>query len=120
MPDRDHIGEAIRTYCRAETDKDRETWMALFSEDVVHEDPVGVMTRRGLSELANLWDMIVRGDAHLWLTDDVIVCGDEAMALMACETGPADARRKTGPIVDHFVFDAAGKIASVRAFYKFG
>lgn len=119
MPDREHIVDAIRTYCCSETEKDREAWMALFAAEIVHEDPVGVATRRGLSELESLWDMVVRGGARLWLTEDVIVCGDEAIAIMACETGPADKRRKTGPIVDLFKFDAAGKITSVRAFYKY-
>jgi steroid Delta-isomerase len=63
--------------------------------------------------------MIVAGDADLRLTEDVIVCGHEAVAIMACQTGPKEARRSTGPIVDLFVFDEAGKIARVRAFYKF-
>jgi steroid Delta-isomerase len=119
MPDREYLVEAIRTYCRAETEKDRAAWMALFAPEVVHEDPVGVTTRSGLTELAELWELVARSDVKLWLTDDVIVCGSEAVALMACETGPAERRRKTSPIVDLFRFDAHGKIASVRAFYRY-
>src|SRR4051794_11518470 len=111
--------EAIEAYCRTETEKDREGWLALFAESIVHEDPVGVAFRTGLDGVAQLWEMIVAGDVDLRLTEDVIICGNEARAIMACETGPADARRKTGPIVDHFIFDEAGKITSLRAFYKY-
>jgi steroid Delta-isomerase len=119
VPDRNAIVAAIQTYCRAETENDRPAFMALFAEDIVHEDPVGVCTRRGLKELAELWDLAQAGDVDLRLAEDVIVCGNEAMAIMAAETGPADARRTTAPIVDHFVFNEAGKITSVRAFYRY-
>lgn len=119
MPDRDHIVEAIKTYYRAETEKDRAAWLALFAENIVHEDPVGVATRTGLEGVGQLWEMVEGADVDLRLLEDVIVCGNEAVAIMASETGPAGARRKTAPIVDHFVFDEAGKITNVRAFYKY-
>jgi steroid delta-isomerase len=119
MPHAEQMIAAIETYCRAETEKDRDTWLALFAEGIVHEDPVGVATRTGIEGVSQLWEMIVAGDVDLRLTDDVIVCGNEAIALMSCETGPADARRKTGPIVDHFTFDDDGKIVTLRAFYKY-
>jgi steroid Delta-isomerase len=119
VPDRDVMVKAIETYCRAEVEQNKAMWMDLFAEEIVHEDPVNVVTRRGLGELESLWALIAAGKTNLWLTDDVIVCGHEAIALMACETGPADARRRTGPIVDLFVFNEAGKITNVRAFYKF-
>ncbi len=120
MPTPEHIVAAIETYCRTETEKDREGWLGLFAETIVHEDPVGLAVRTGIEGVSQLWEMAAASGVHLWLTDEVIVCGDEAIALMACETGPADARRKSGRIVDHFVFDKAGKITSVRAFYKYG
>jgi hypothetical protein len=110
---------AIKAYCRAETEGDHAAFMALFADDVLHEDPVGLAVRHGRTGLEELWDMAQAGRVELWLTDDVIVCGNEAIALMRCRTGPADARRETGPIVDHFTFDEHGKIASVRAFYKY-
>jgi hypothetical protein len=119
VPDRDLMVQAIETYCQAEIEQDKATWMSLFDEHIVHEDPVGVTTRRGLVELESLWALIVAGNTNLWLTDDVIICGHEAIALMACETGPADARRKTGPIVDLFVFNDDNKITNVRAFYRY-
>ena len=119
MPERDHIVEAIRTYCRAETEKDKSAFLALFADNVVHEDPVGITRREGLAGVTELYEMATNSNVDLRLTADVIVRGNEAMALMESQTGPDDARRRTGPIVDHFVFDDAGKIVSVRAFYNF-
>jgi hypothetical protein len=119
VTDRSAIVAAIETYCRAETEKDKAVWMGLFTEDVVHEDPVGVSTNRGLKALDAFWDVIVGSDVDLELVEEVIVCGHEAVAIMRCEVGPPDARVRVGPIVDHFTFDAAGKITQVRAFYAY-
>ena len=119
MPKSDAIVEAIRTYCRAESEQNRSAWLALFADDIVHEDPVGVSTNRGLAALEKFWDLIAASRVKLWLKEEVIVCGNEAIAIMACETGPEHSRRKTAPIVDHFTFNEAGKITHVRAFYKY-
>jgi len=111
---------AIETYCRAETEGDWDAFIGLFAEgNVLHEDPVGYARRHGRAGLEEIWQMAQAGKVYLQLTGDVIVCGNEAIGLMRAETGPEDARRVTGPIVDHFVFDDDGKITSVRAFYSF-
>jgi steroid delta-isomerase len=119
MADRETIVETVKAYCRTETEKDKAGWMALFDPGIVHEDPAGVVARTGLEELAGLWDMVVAGNAHLSLTEEVIVHGNEAIGIMACETGPSEARRRTGPIVDHFTFNDAGKITQMRCFYRY-
>lgn len=120
VPDREKIVEAVKAYGETETKKDREGWLGLFDPAAVHEDPVGYARRSGLAELGQLWEMIVGSDVELRLIDEVIVCGNEAIGIMQSLTGPADARRKTGPIIGHFVFNDAGKITSFRAFYSFG
>lgn len=119
MVDRKHIIDAIEAYCRAETEKNKAAWLDLFAGNIVHEDPVGVRTNTGLSMLGEFWDSFQDYDLELWTTEPVIVCGNEAIALMKCRMGPADARQESGTIVDHFVFDDDGKITSVRAFYNY-
>jgi ketosteroid isomerase-like protein len=114
------IINAIAEYCRAENDKDKQAWLALFAENIVHEDPVGMVSSAGKEKVAAFWDqMVVPNNVELWLTDEVIVCGNEAIALMQCRVGPADKRQESGRIVDNFVFDDAGKITRVRAFYTY-
>ena len=119
MPQAEQMVQAIQTYCRAESEGDKDAFMALFAEKVLHEDPVGVAIRHDREGLEELWAMAQAGGVELWLDQDIIVCGREAIAIMRCHTGPADTRRELGPIVDHFVFDETGRIVSVRAFYKY-
>jgi steroid delta-isomerase len=119
MTDRAVIVAAIETYCRAQSEQDSEAWSALFADDVFHEDPVGLRENRGKDHVTGpFWEEIVRNDVRIWLTDTVIVCGNEALAIMACEVGPAGNRRKMAPVVDQFVFDEAGLMTSVRGFYN--
>lgn len=119
MIDRATIVTAIETYCRVQTEKDAQGWAGLYTDDVFHEDPVGISQARGKDHMVGpFWDHIVRNDVRIWLTDDIIVCGNEALAIMACEFGPPDNRRNIAPTVDHFVFDDAGLISSVRGFYN--
>lgn len=120
MPDRAEIVAAIETYCRAETEGDWDSFAALFSENVQHEDPVGIAKRHGPDGIAEIWGMAQAGNVDLRLEQEIIVCGNEAIGIMRAETGPQDARRVTSPIIDHFVFREDGKIISVRAFYNFG
>jgi len=114
---REQMIQAIEAYCQAETRKDKAAWMALFAEDAVHEDPVGLVKNEGLEKIAAFWDSFQPWDVELWLTEPPIVCGNEAVALMQCRTGPADARRLSGRIVDQMIFNEAGQITAVRAFY---
>jgi ketosteroid isomerase-like protein len=121
MTDRAAIVAAIDTYCRAQSEKDAAAWATLFAADVVHEDPVGLRRNRGRDHVTGpFWEEIVRNDVKIWLTDTVIVCGNEALAIMACEIGPEDDRRRMSPVVDQFVFDEAGLMTSVRGFYNLG
>jgi hypothetical protein len=119
MPERAALVTAIQTYCRVQSEKDEEGWASLFSEDVVHEDPIGISKTQGKSHVVGpFWSSIVKNDVRIWLTDDVIVCGNEALAIMACELGPENARRRISPVVDQFVFSDDGLISSVRGFYN--
>jgi steroid delta-isomerase len=118
MRSKQQMVEAVEAYCRTQTEKDRAAWLALFAEDAVHEDPVGLVRNEGLAKIAAFWDaMVAPSRSELWLTEPTIVCGNELLAFMKCRTGPDDNRRESGRIVDQMIFDEAGKIKAVRAFY---
>jgi SnoaL-like domain len=115
------IVAAIETYCRSQTEKDYPAWQGLFAEDVFHEDPVGLRQNRGKAHVTGpFWEEIVRNQVSIWLTDEIIICGNEALAIMACEIGPEGNRRRLAPVVDQFMFDEAGRMTSVRGFYNLG
>jgi hypothetical protein len=100
---------------------DKEGWLALWSEDTVLEDPVGVDIYRGKSSLATtFWGLIEElSPMKLWLERDVIVCGAEAIGILNGVVSRNGKLTRVGPIVDHFVFDEAGLITSMRAFWKY-
>lgn len=121
MLDRKTIVDAIEAHCRLLSAGDKEGWLRLWASDTMLEDPVGMDVFSGRNELATtFWDMIEKiSPMKLWLERDVIVCGNEAIAILFGVVSPNSQMRKVGPIVDHFVFNEEGEIASMRAFWKY-
>jgi steroid delta-isomerase len=112
---------AIETACRAENELDRETWLNLFAEDAVVEDPVGVNTERGIDALAtNFWSSVERARPNIRLLDDVIVCGTEAIAIVSAKIDQDGQPRTFQPIVVNYVFDETGKVRQLRSFFDYG
>lgn len=122
MPDRETIVRSIQIHCRAISAHNKAAWLQIWADDAEIEDPVGVSTYRGIEAVSTgLWAEIEAiKPINLWLEKDIIVCGDEAIAILAAEVGSGQARRLVGPIVDHFfTFNEDGKIAKMRAFWKY-
>jgi steroid delta-isomerase len=120
MPDRDAMIAAVKTHCRASTERDFDAWVKIWADDAVVEDPIGATPHRGIEALrTTFWAMSRSAMPRLTLTEEVIVCGNEAVAIMEVEVGPADSRRKLAPVVDHFTFDDDAKIVAMRAFFNY-
>lgn len=121
MANEDAIVTAIKAHCRTLSNHDKEGWLALWAEDTVLEDPVGVDTYRGLNSLRTTFWRLIEDltPMKLWLERDVIICGPEAIAILHGVVTREGSLRKVGPIVDHFVFASDGKIKSMRAFWKY-
>ena len=121
MPSREHIVEAINTHCRAENTLDKETYIALFADDIVIEDPVGVTTTTGIEAVArDFWASVENAQPKLKLLEDAIVCGNEAIAILEAEINHDGGRVTISPIVVHFTYNDAGKVRSLRSFMKYG
>jgi steroid Delta-isomerase len=121
MVNREVIVASIETHCQALSANDKNAWLQIWADDVVIEDPVGVSIYRGLEAVSTaLWAEIEAiSPIKLWLEVEIIVCGNEAIAILAAEVNSATGRRRVGPIVDHFLFNKEGKIAQMRAFWKY-
>lgn len=115
------IPAAIAAHCRMLTAHDKEGWLALWSDDTVLEDPVGVDIYRGKDALrTTFWGLIEElSPMKLWLDREVIVCGDEAIGILFGVVTREGKLTKVGPIVDHFTFNDSGKITSMRAFWNY-
>ena len=121
MPSRDHILKMIATHCRAENDLDKETYIALFADDVVIEDPVGVNTTTGIEAVArDFWASVENAEPKLKQLHDPIICGNEAIAFIEAEINHEGGRVTISPIVVNFVYDEAGKVCRLRSFMNYG
>ena len=73
---------AVHEYIRARNEGDREPWLALHTEDSVHEDPVGGSTNDvGIDQIAAHWDVTQALNIELLLDEPVITGGQEATPL---------------------------------------
>jgi steroid Delta-isomerase len=114
----EHVEQVVKTYCLAESAKDRDTWLSLFAPDAVHEDPVGAPVNRGVEAIGAFFDAGAgQMDLDLHATAAPIVVGDEALVFLEVHVGHGSERLVLAPIVDHMVFDGEGRIASLRAFF---
>ena len=83
---------------------------------------MGVDTFRGIEGMrTSFWKMVEDlSPMKLWLERDVIVCGNEAIAILhGVVTREGCACSTSVPLVDHFTFNDAGKISMMRAFWKY-
>jgi steroid Delta-isomerase len=114
----EHVEQVVKTYCTAESAKDRETWLSLFAPDAVHEDPVGAPVNRGVEAIGAFFDAGAgQMDLDLHATAAPIVVGDEALVFLEVHVGHGTERLVLAPIVDHMVFDGDGRIVGLRAFF---
>ena len=118
---RERMVEVVKTHCRAESSGDKQAWVNLFADDIVIEDPVGSgAIYRGIAEVSGtFWSAAQRAKPQVQLTDDVIVCGNEAVAMLTAEIDINGVRQKIAPIVAIFTFDEAGKVSQLRSFFNY-
>ena len=121
MLTRDLIVASIEKHCQALSANDRASWLQIWADDAVIEDPVGVSRYEGIEAISTaLWAEIENiSPLTLWLEDEVIVCGNEAVSILMADVSSATGRRRVGPIIDHFIFNAEGKVSQMRAFWKY-
>jgi len=121
MVSRSQIVASIEQHCHALTASDRDSWLKIWANDVVIEDPVGVSKYEGLESVGTaLWAEIEAiSPLTLRLDSEVIVCGNEAIAILMADVSSEKGSKMVGPIVDHFIFNSDGKISRMRAFWKY-
>ncbi len=108
--------------------KDRDGWLALFSDDAVVADPIGPSPfdpegrgHRGKAAIAAFYDTVIAGsEAVEFEMAQSYLCGDEVADVGTIRTTLAGG---THQAVVHCVMtyrsNGAGKIESLRAFWEF-
>lgn len=107
--------------------KDRETWLGLFADDAVVEDPIGPsplcpdgLGHRGAEAIAGFYDTVIGQVERMhFAIERSYLCGDEI-----ADVGTIHLTMPGGHTVQvHGVFtyrgNGAGKIAALRAYWEF-
>jgi len=116
---------AIRSITCAEK-KDRAGWLAMWAEDGFIEDPVGVSPldpegrgHRGIEAITAFYDRVIAPSDLRFCIRQTFACGSECANVGTITTRVANGPVSRTELVMVYRVDAAGRLASLRAFWEF-
>jgi steroid Delta-isomerase len=112
----DRIRQVVEQYVKLMNAGDADGIAALYADDASVEDPIGAPPQRGREAILR-WYRASAGKVRLELTGPIRVAGGEA-AFPMCGTIGSAADPSYIDIIDVMRFDAAGRIAGMRAFWS--
>lgn len=108
--------QVVNNYIRCMTAGDWRGIVALYADDATVEDPVGGDVIRGIEAITTFYQNSTSGGVRLELAGPIRVAGREvAFPFSAHLTWEGKPMRID--VIDVFLFDEQGKIASMRAFF---
>lgn len=118
------VKELAETSLRLTKEGDRDGWLALFTDDAVVEDPVGVSPfdggvggNRGKDAIARFRDTVIsRMESFEYEIERCYVCGDEAAAVVTFHIVAAG-NRMDMDVVNIYRTDGNGLLTSLRSFW---
>lgn len=116
MPSEAQMHAAVHEYIRALNESDLEAIVALYAEDAVVEDPVGSPARRGHAAIRDFYASSLALGLSVRLEGPVRAMADEAVFPFSVSFVYQGHAMRIEPI-DHFSFDAQGRIRAMRAFF---
>ena len=111
------IDATVQAYIELLTNGTAEQIADLFAADATVEDPIGADIRDTREQLVEFYGIITGMDEHVATLNWKKIAGDTAVFEFTLVTGTADMRFEITPI-DIMVFDADGKISSMRAVWE--
>uniref|UniRef100_A0AAU3GW27 Nuclear transport factor 2 family protein n=1 Tax=Streptomyces sp. NBC_01401 TaxID=2903854 RepID=A0AAU3GW27_9ACTN len=109
MPGRDDICSAVETYVKHLGNHDVDALVALFAEDAVQHEPLGVASYRGAESIRKFDTENAKVDFTVSLLSPITVNGRYAAAQLRVQRAGIRAFATT----DLFEFDAACRIVSL-------
>ena len=97
--------------------RDRESWLALYADDVVFEDPVGKAPKVGRSAAEGSWDNSLRPGREWTLVPERIVTGGQEAVVLMRNEGLVDGVAEVVNSIEIWKVDDAGKVVHIRAFF---
>jgi ketosteroid isomerase-like protein len=115
---------AVRSVTAVENG-DREGWLALFADDAVVEDPIGVSSfdpegkgHRGVDAIAAFYDNVISKAPVHFLVRESHAAGNECANVYTITTDIGDGARAVIDGVFTYVLDDDGKLAAMRGFWE--
>ena len=110
--------QAVENHIRYWNAMDRESWVALFSPDVVFEDPVGSAPKQGLGAVHGSWDNSFKPGRRWTLHPTQIVPGGSEAAVVMRNEGDLGGKKVRVDSIEVFRVDEAGLVVHVRSFFE--
>ena len=112
----EHMTEVVQRYVAALNARDLDGIVALYADDATVEDPVGTEPKRGIEAIRAFYAESVKLPLTVVLTDEVRAAANEA-AFAFTVSFEYQGRKTTIAPIDHFRFNDAGKVVSMRALF---
>ncbi len=109
---------AVENHVRHWNAMDRDSWVALFSPEVVFEDPVGAVPKYGMDAVHKSWDRSFTPERRWTLHPSQIVGGGSEAAVVMRNEGDLGGQKVQVDSIEVFRVDDAGRIVHVRAFFE--
>jgi len=117
MVDAETIREICTRYPVMLTAGDAEGLVALYAEHATIEDPIGSDPHRGIEAIRAFYQGAA-GTVTMKCSGPVRVAGFEAATPLVVRIGPEGPDQQALDIISVMVFDEAGKIALMRAYWS--
>jgi hypothetical protein len=109
---------AVEEHAKRWNARDRESWLALYSPDVMFEDPVGKAPKHGRAAAEGSWDNSLRpGREWTLVPERILTGGNEAVVTMRNE-GVVEGVEAVVDSIEVWKVDDAGLVVHVRAFFE--
>lgn len=112
----EHMTAVVQRYVAALNASDLEAIVALYADDATVEDPVGTPPKRGLEAIRAFYAQSVQLPLQVALHGDVRTAENEAAFAFSVRF-VYEGKETTIEPIDHFCFNAQGKITSMRALF---
>ncbi len=106
--------------------KDKEGWLANFTEDAVIQDPVGPSPmdpegngHKGPKARETFYDTYIANGALRFEIRKTIACGNECVNIGTIITKTDDGHAGWTELVMHYIVNDEGKLTQLRAYWEF-
>ena len=122
-----HIAQrAAALSARYASARDKAAWLALYADDAIIQDPVGVspldptgLGHRGREALVRFWDMIIGPGDMTYRIRESYPCADECANVWSLTNRLPDGSEITVDLVSIYKVNAAGKLTAMRAYWSY-